>query len=88
MRTSADRADNEAVTKNECVNIPNVTQPPWNFPPTLNVTGSGNSSGNSPENNSTISLGANATLAMNLPPFATSVASLVQGRPADSIGTS
>ena len=84
MRTGADRADNEAVTKNECVKIPNVTQPPWNFPPTLNVTGSGNSSGN----NSTISLGANATLAMNLPPFATSVASLVQGRPADSIGTS
>ena len=55
MRTGADRADNEAVTKNECEDIPDVTQPPWNFPPTLNVTSSGNSAGN----DSTISLGVN-----------------------------
>lgn len=84
MRTGADRTDNEAVTKNGCVNIPDVTQPPWNFPPTLNGTSSGNSTGN----DSTFGLGANATLAMNLPPFATSLASLVQGTPVDSIGTS
>ena len=84
MRTGPDGADNEAVAKNKCQNIPDVTQPPWNFPPTLNVTSSGDSTGN----DSTISLGANATLAMNLPPFATSAASLVQGTPVDSIGTS
>ena len=98
MRTGADRADNEAVAKNKCQNIPDVTQPPWNPPPLLY----GNSTGNNSTSNitanptlaistgtdSTTNLDANATLAMNSPPFATSLASLVQGTPVDSIGTS
>ena len=88
MRTVADRADIAAVTKNGCTKIPDVTQPPWNFPPTPDGTSSGQGSGNSTGNYSTTSLGTNATLAMNLPPFGTSVASLVRGTPVDTVGTS
>ena len=74
------RADNVAVTKNACVEIPDVTQPPWNFPPSLN--------GSSLGSDSTTDIGANATLAINLPQPLASPASLVQGTPVDSIGTS
>lgn len=80
VRTVADHADNEAVTKNACVEIPDVTQPPWNFPPSLNESSLGN--------DSTTDIGANATLAINLPQSLATPASLVQGTPVNSIGTS
>ncbi len=80
VHTVADHADNKAVVKNYCFSIPDVTQPPWNFPPILN--------GSSLGNDSTSNINANATLAINLPQSLTSLASLVQGTPADSVGTS
>ena len=66
--------DNEAVTKNRCMDIPNVTKPPWNF--------------NNLCNDSTSSLNTNTTLAINLPQSSDSLASLLQGTLADSSGTS
>lgn len=77
----ADRAtDKEAVTKNLCKDILDVTKPPWNFPPSLD--------GNNFLNDTISNINANATLAINLPQSFYSLASLVQGTPADSIGTS
>ena len=80
VHTAADHADNKAVAKNYCYSIPDVTRPPWNFPPILN--------GSSLGIDSTSDINANATLAINLPQTLTSMASLVQGTPADSVGTS
>ena len=80
VRTVADRADNKAVTKNECVIIPDVTKPPWNYDSSLNGTSSGN--------DSTSNIDVNATLAIDLPQSLASPASLVQGTLADTIGTS
>lgn len=57
-----------------------MTKPPWNFPPSLD--------GNNFPNDTISNINANATLAINLPQSFYSLASLVQGTPADSIGTS
>lgn len=71
------------LTKDLCLDILDVTQPPWNIPP-----GSSGLGGSATGNNSNCNFNRTATTAINFPLSLTSPDLLVQGTPADSISTS